>query len=332
MKYLIPTLLLMLPLVQAAAEDAPPATKSVTPAEMRGAVQKSLVYLDKAGQKWIDDKKCVTCHRISFLTWSYREAMNKGIELPNDKFDEWLTWSIADTTKPIDAAKPIACQINHDGVGQLLVAHAGDAKGGLTEAQRTALIEGLLKGQREDGSWKPGGQLPGQKRPMAETTQVSTLWNVIALGSVPTSDTVQAARERGIASLGKLESPKSTEWFAANLLLAIQQKNEKQVTSFTEQLRKVQHEDGGWGWLTADPSDALATGQAIHALRLAGVTADEAAVARALQFIVTTQQEDGSWAVKGTKEGKKNKVEETATFWGSAWATIALAQCLPKSP
>jgi hypothetical protein len=330
MKYVAFSILLFLPLLPAAAQQAAPTAKVVSPDDVRGAVKKSLVYLEKAGQAWIDNKKCVSCHRVSFLTWSYREAMNQGIELPNDKFNEWLEWSVADTTKPIDPKKPIACQINHDGVGQLLIAHAGDAKGGLTEEQRTALVEGLLNGQREDGSWKPGGQLPGQKRPMAETTEVSTMWNVVALGSVQATDAVKSAREKGLASLGKLENAKSTEWYAVKLILAVQQKKDAEVKSHLEQLLKLQHDDGGWGWLTADASDALATGQALYALRLAGSSHEDAAVQNGIQFLCSRQQEDGSWAVKGTKENKKNKVEETATFWGSAWASIALAQSLKK--
>ncbi len=50
---------------------------------------------------------------------------------------------------------------------------------------------------------------------------------------------------------------------------------------------------------------------------------------KATQFLLSTQQADGSWQVKGTKQGRKDRVEETACYWGTAWAAIALLQALP---
>ena len=40
---------------------------------------------------------------------------------------------------------------------------------------------------------------------------------------------------------------------------------------------------------------------------------------------------DGSWAVKGTKKDKAKKVEPTATYWGTCWAVIGLAETLPRA-
>ena len=53
------------------------------------------------------------------------------------------------------------------------------------------------------------------------------------------------------------------------------------------------------------------------------------ALGRAQPFLVSIQLKDGSWAVKGTKENKKDRVEETASYWGAAWATLGLLQTLP---
>jgi hypothetical protein len=52
-------------------------------------------------------------------------------------------------------------------------------------------------------------------------------------------------------------------------------------------------------------------------------------VQSACQFLVETQRDDGSWDVRGTKERKKNGLEETSTYWGTTWATIGLLQTLP---
>lgn len=60
-----------------------------------------------------------------------------------------------------------------------------------------------------------------------------------------------------------------------------------------------------------------------------GVASDDPVLGRAQQILVRTQLKDGSWAVKGTKESKKGRVEETASYWGAAWATRGLLQRLP---
>ncbi len=68
-----------------------------------------------------------------------------------------------------------------------------------------------------------------------------------------------------------------------------------------------------------------------HALLVAGVPNDDPAISRAVKFLIGSQQADGSWPVHGTKENKKQRVEETATYWGAAWATIALLHTLPPA-
>lgn len=294
---------------------------------VRATIEKSLPYLDTAGQEWIDKRKCISCHRISFMTWGYREASRRGFAVDGDKLQERLTWSF-DTTISPDKSKPDACNKNPDGIGQLLIGHTA-APFALTAEQSEKFVAALIKVQKEDGSWKPEGQLPGQKRPIEETTQVSTMWNLIGLAQVASTEPIQKSREKGIAFLSTAKPGKSTEWYAAQLVLQVQEKKEDKVAELIKELKTLQHDDGGFGWLTADPSDALGTGQALYALLVAGVKADDPAVAKAIQFLTTTQEENGSWQVKGTKANRKDKIEETATYWGTAWATIALLQTQP---
>ena len=79
-------------------------------------------------------------------------------------------------------------------------------------------------------------------------------------------------------------------------------------------------------------SDAYATGQALYVLRLAGVTGDRGAMHRGVAFLVSTQKEDGSWAMAGRAHAgaapSKNLVP--ITYLGSAWATLGLMRTVPK--
>lgn len=311
----------------------------VTAEAVRVTIKKSLPYLEQGGIQWIEKRKCVSCHRVSFLTWSWRAASERGLDLGSnerDKLKEWLTWSVDKTLGP----QTNPCGSNLEGVAQMLMAHAPAGPAQLEAGQVAPLVDLLLKAQQDDGTWKPGGQLPAQKRPLAETTAVMTTWNALALGAVAPTEATRSARQRAIDAVAKFQSPQSTEWFAAQLLLQVQQAqldprqdNSRQrdnLATHRQHLLDQQHDDGGWGWLTKDPSDALGTGQALQALAASGSTLNDPPVQRALRLLVATQQDNGAWSVKGTKQGHRTKIEETASYWGTAWTAIALAHFLPR--
>jgi squalene-hopene/tetraprenyl-beta-curcumene cyclase len=299
-----------------------------TELQIRATIERSLPYLEQAGVQWIENKKCVSCHRVSFLTWSLSEASRKGFEVDRAKLQGWVDWSIEKSLESKGEGKPVDGALNLEGVAQLVLALPVDSVTPLPQDERVTFLQLIVKGQQADGSWKAGGQLPSQKRPLAETMQVGSLWNVLALGSSADAEAT-AARERALAWLAAASSGKSTEWYAVRLLVSRQQSDEELAKSLQEKLRSQQNADGGWGWLVGDPSDALGTGLAIYALSRTGVPSDDSAITRARQFLVSTQRPNGSWEVRGTKEAKKGRGEETASYWGTAWAAIGLLQTLP---
>jgi hypothetical protein len=61
---------------------------------IRAAVEKALPFLEKEGVQWHDDKTCLSCHHIPFMTWSHLEASKRGFPVPQDKFKEWLGWCV----------------------------------------------------------------------------------------------------------------------------------------------------------------------------------------------------------------------------------------------
>jgi ankyrin repeat protein len=99
----------------------------------------------------------------------------------------------------------------------------------------------------------------------------------------------------------------------------------------------TQRPDGSFAQRTGLRGDAYATGQAIVALReAAGTPASDPAIARAVQFLVTTQITDGSWFVptralrfqpffdSGFPQGRS----QYSSALGTSWAVMALADTL----
>jgi hypothetical protein len=75
------------------AVAAPPATA----ADMRAAVQRSLPYIEKVGVAWMNERKCNSCHAVTFMVWSHNEAAAHGLDVNRAKLAEWTNWSLADS-------------------------------------------------------------------------------------------------------------------------------------------------------------------------------------------------------------------------------------------
>lgn len=296
------------------------------PSEAGATVQRALPYLQNEGVKWMDKRGCVSCHQVPFMLWSLRAAHENGFDVDSQKLTEWTDWSINITNfvKPEqkeDVDTDATLESNIDTVNGLLLAlptSKAAAGGDWQQVFRTALVNN----QASDGSWKACGQLPMQKRPVEETTQVTVLWSLLALqkGGETRHDHTAAL------NFCENEQPTSTEWLVARLLLAHSQG--KPTSSWRTELIAKQNEDGGWGWLMADESDALATGMGLYALQATKVSSDvnEQATQAAVQFLTESQRENGAWSVPGTKKSAKGKPTATANYWGTAWAVIGLLE------
>jgi hypothetical protein len=102
------------------------------------------------------------------------------------------------------------------------------------------------------------------------------------------------------------------------------------------QLLALQRADGGWSQTPLMKTDAYATGQALYALRLAGTAPSTAPYKAGAQYLLRTQQVDGSWFVPtrgfgfqpfaeyGFPHGRSQFLSAAAT----SWAVIALAETM----
>ena len=298
--------------------------------EVRETVTRAIPYLKRAGEAWIKKRQCVSCHQVPFMLWSLSAAEDQGYDVGSDQLRKWQAWAtdVVSFVKPenkpdLDLDATMASNIDTMN-GLLLGIPANKRAESSSETDwRERFTKSLIQNQATDGVWRACGQLPLQKRPKKETTQVTTMWTLLALAR----ENSKANDPSAAAIFVENNAPASTEWHVARLLLAKQLSQDAQ-SKIRTQLLRLQQKDGGWGWLSDEPSDALATGMALYALTQTRPTddSDRDAIANAKVFLTKTQRPDGSWAVPGTKKTTRKKPTPTSNYWGTAWAVIGLLQ------
>ena len=292
--------------------------------QARQSAERAIPYIEKEGTAWIKDRKCLTCHYVAFMVWSFHDAELRAFPIDKTRLAEWTDWSL-----------------NHaigqgvEGPAQVLLARDRTDKSEKTAKLVESLRDAIIKDQDKAGFWKPGGQLPSQKRPLTETTQVTTMWSVLALDTLDSpNETVIEARDKALEWLKKTppnanDPATSSEWYAARLLIEKKFGDPKQVEALRDKVLGAQHPDGGWGWLWADKSDAFGTGLSLYALSQVGVPSSDPAIQQAWRFLIETQTDNGSWIVHGTKTATKDKPHPFSSFWGTTWALLGLSHSLP---
>ncbi len=309
--------------------------EQVEHADFHAVVDKALTHVRSGAQLWIDGEApakpegaggCVSCHVVTFDIWSHNAAALRDFQIDRVKLAETFDWSLLaanddDQERTVEQLRELGGKEN-DQIAQMLLARLPDDERPWIPLYRDMLV--AL--QKDDGRWNAGGQLPGQKRPKPETVEVTTMWSLLAIASVAETEAAESAIERGFKSLDNERAGVSTEWWVVRMLCEQECGDPKRVDHWRQALLSRQREDGGWGWLCDDPSDALATGQALYGLRRAGVSTDHPAIVKARRFLVDTQREDGTWPVNGTKADKKDREQWTSVYWGAAWSVIGLCE------
>ena len=313
----------------------------VSDAAIKAAIEKSLPYIEEKGRWWMEKKDCMSCHRTAFMAWSHAEASYAGLSIDRAKVDSWIDWCNDDLFKPVPEKDrkydgELSIARNLSGGAQMLALAKNWQTTETQKAKQKKIVDMLLKGQQKNGSWTPSGQLPMQKRELGETTQVITIWNALALHNISTQkhidlDYVEDAISLAAKFTSTYDGGKSSEWMAIRALLSHELQEVENSKSYRGLVFDAQNEDGGWGWIAGEQSDILATAQVLYAMLEMKLPSNDPRLQRAIHFILSKQQEHGFWKVNGTKTKSKSRATETANYWGTCWAAIALSKSLSKS-
>lgn len=309
------------------------------------ALALSVKALERSMSTFSQMAGCVSCHHEGLGWTATGTAGQRGFAL-SPKLQQVLAKRV---NRELDTLRPALQEAVKDGgamkhlpliemgdlpiyYGYLLAGMAANKVPPTETAGAMAMV--IARQQLPDGHWMFG--LP--RVPMESSNFTMTALSIEALRSYgPKTDAREVGERISKAKTWLLAGPVESSEDRAMRLLGLKwagaspQERQKALDA----LRGEQRPDGGWPQLPALQSDAYATGQALYALHVGGgLPAADPAYQRGVQFLLRTQEADGSWFVNKRAlpvnnyfdAGFPHGVSQYASFNATCWATMALAQ------
>jgi len=320
------------------------AASAQTLPEVRTAVMRALPILQRSAANFVSQRACVSCHHNSLAVITLRMAQQRGFSVDAKALDavESRTFRELRNANAFDDAVQVA-NLSDPTPNDSYLLMAARAAGVRADLTTGVYARRIARWQREDGHWITSDFRPPHSSSVftATATAIRAVQTYLPQESSGERDAVlRRAREWLINA-----RPQSTEDAAFRLMgLAWAGASPEESRAAGRNLSERQRSDGGWPQLPRYDSDAYSTGEALYALREAGVPAEDPAWQKGLKFLVSSQARDGTWRVRtrmispaevspeyfttGFPYGK----DEFLSYAGSCWAVMALMSMLPESP
>jgi ankyrin repeat protein len=314
----------------------PPVPQYVADNSVRAAVTRSLPLLQSSSQVFYERGGCVGCHHNLQTAITVKQARRAGFAVDEKLANEEL----ATLAHDIDATREQALEgmVAPGGLATVTgyILFALDEQKFPANEATDAMVRLLRLMQRADGRWVTPVRPPIEA---SEFTATAVSARAIRVYGVDDPAANQAAVARALRWL-ETSAPGDHEDRVFRLLGLVWLEGSKAMRSeATRVLLESQRRDGGWAQTEYRASDAYATGQALYALRAAGVSASSRAYKLGVRYLLQTQLGDGSWLVRtrsnatqsyfesGFPHGEHQYISAAATNW----ATQALLLSLPDA-
>lgn len=321
------------------------------PASPRAAAVAGLKLIEHSAT--IFDKKlgCVSCHHqtMELLTTATAKEYGLAIDAALEKaqFDRMIEQGkqMAPGYLQAEAHPPVADQIPFAEIGEAVTGEsftlttlAANHVPGNDGLAATAIVLG--RRQSDDGAWRFHLQrVPLQSSDFTTTAMAVRVMKSYAAGKY--ADEVSRRTEKARQWMLTAKAAATEDRTYRLLGLKWSGAGSADLKQAADDLRATQQADGGWSQLPGMKSDAYATGEALVALKLAGgATSNEATVRKGIDFLLRTQDDDGSWYVHKraaplnffTDVEFPHGESQYASFDGACWATMALIMTSGDKP
>ncbi len=204
-----------------------------------------------------------------------------------------------------------------------------------------ARVHYLAGKQATDGHWRSESHRP----PLEDSEFTATALCLRALQLYAPPARAGEFRRRVARARQWLEhaQPRTTEERMMQVLgLAWAGGEASHIRTLAAELIAEQRPDGGWAQIPKLTSDAYATGKTLVVLQQTGtLRSDDPVFRRGIDFLLATQQPDGSWHQATRRKGPglpyfetgfPHGIDQFISYAGSAWATMALLIAVDPAP
>jgi ankyrin repeat protein len=333
-----------------AGAKAAPITASVQERSKK-AVLASLTLIETSTKAFSGRGGCMSCHHQGLGLFTTGVAKASGYKIDPDLANSEMKLVTIEGDTRLDQLRGL---VQHPeaykflpavdmeefapGLGSGLV---GLASHNLPPRESIGILTTILaRQQRPDGSWA----FVFHREPVQSSPFMSTAYTIRGLKTYMPQDLAKERDER-IANALKwvVNTPARTNEDRTFKLLAMKWAggSAEDISKASADLLRTQKPDGGWAQFSGpspfgpgyDRSDAYATGQALYALRAgAGMAVTNPVYARGVDYLLRTQDEDGSWFVNKRAVPANNWFDtgfphgesQYISYCGTCWATLAL--------
>ena len=332
-------------LVQAGAKPGGAMPVVLTPRlknDIRLAIQDSLPLLQKADVNFSTNSGCISCHDNSMTESTMALARKKGFQV-DEKVDAGQVKMNAEALEKLrdrmhqGELVPVGDTFGDQVVAYMLVGLGAENYPG--DLSTDAAARFILLRQWTTGEWY--APTSDTRPPLCLSHIGQTALNMRALQLYTPKAGADAYRTAIARAAAWMATAKATtnddrSWRVAGLAWA---GNKAATQQAMHELLATQRADGSWADLASMESTAYATGKSLVALHLGGLPTTDPAYKRGVKWLLSHQQQDGSWHVQTRAlafqpyfdAGFPGAHDQWISAAATNWAAQALALSLPES-
>lgn len=322
--------------------------KSGTRNDAAEAIDKSLALLQASMKDFSQKTGCISCHHEGLGRMATGLAMSRGYKIDKSlqqgqsgRVKGGMTMMLplhVQAMKSPEAMKQVPLiEINEVSTAYSWFLAGMAAQNDAPTAGTAAAASVLARQQRPEGNWT--FSMP--RIPMQSSTFTTTALAIKSLlAYAPKADAAATKEQIEKAKAWLLKAPAKTSDDLAFRLLGLKWAGatSEEMQTAIDDLLAQQLADGGWAQAPGMHTDGYATGQAVYALRVAGVPTTHPVVQKGVQYLLRTQDDDGSWFVTKRAIPANNYFDASfphgesqySSYNGTNWAVMALLECLPR--
>jgi ankyrin repeat protein len=292
---------------------------------IHAAVAKSITLLEDTAPKFLPKTGCISCHHVSIPLMALTEARRSGYPVKQGTTQLLVKQTVASFTpereRVFSGIGALAGRAPTGTYGLVSLYGEGYAPDALTDA----IARCLAIHQGADGSWFSG--LDTRPPLSAESTIPDTAMSARALRLYAPPGMAREVEMRIARARTYLlaATPRPGDDYPYRLLgLLWTGATEAQIRAAAGELAAQQQPNGGWAQNGYMPSDAYETGLSLWALASTNTAAvDTLAYRRGVDYLMRTQEKDGSWHVRSRAFGFQPYFESGFPHGHDQWISMA---------